>query len=87
MSHHSRASLLPGIKFSIFENEAEIQLPGLLTQLLNAYSGIRVLSRKNGLAHVNKRYHVLTPLLGKAVFGQRPVEIGQKVGYLVGIVL
>src|SRR3972149_62347 len=87
LSPPSWATLQPSAKFSILEDKAETQPLGLLTQLPNGYSRIRVFRCQNGLPHFNERHHVLPPRLGKAVLSQPPIEIGQKVRSLVGIVL
>ena len=71
----------------MLEDRAETQPLCLRAKLAEGDPRIRILGGENRLAGADERLHLLAPLIGKAVFGQRPIEVWQQVGDLVAIIL
>ena len=71
----------------MFKNGAEFQRLGLWAELFERHPGVGVLGGENGLPGSDKRRHAVTPILVKAIFSQRPFEVGQQVGHLLVVVL
>jgi len=72
-----------GIQCAGFEQAGKMQAGGLRAKLVEVDAHVGVLDREDGFACRDERGEVGAPALGEAVFGQGPVEVGQKFGKLL----